>query len=223
MFSVQQKRDISDAVQQILRATAHPELPPTGEISFLLHVDGAGDWSWADIRNNGAVGDPGVNPHNELMASKTEEEGREMIKTAQEILDKTPPDPRATPEDFMKEMLEKSISALNQRVQKAEAIIVDYNRRLNSLEDFFKETMEDNLIAHHDARIRELGNDGVTLRDDNKSLHTRINSLETAIRQLGNPRIEREAKKCPDCGIEEGMEHAPDCTALETKKTVGDA
>jgi hypothetical protein len=67
MFSVQQKRDIAEAVQQILRATSHPELPE-GEINFLLHVDGAESWSWADIRNNGAVTDPDVNPHNEQMA-----------------------------------------------------------------------------------------------------------------------------------------------------------
>lgn len=64
MFSVRQKREISDAVQKILRATGHPELPD-GEIRFLLHVDGAASWSWANIRNNGAVTNPGVNPHNE--------------------------------------------------------------------------------------------------------------------------------------------------------------
>ena len=64
MFSVRQKREIADAVQKILRETAHPELPE-GEIGFLLHVDGAQSWSWADIRNNGAVLAPGVNPHNE--------------------------------------------------------------------------------------------------------------------------------------------------------------
>lgn len=64
MFSVRQKREISDAVQQILRATNHPELPE-GEISFHLHVEGAEAWSWADVRNNGAVPNPGVNPHKE--------------------------------------------------------------------------------------------------------------------------------------------------------------
>ena len=67
MFSVQQKRDISDAVQKILRDTGHLELPG-GEVSFHLHVDGAEPWSWADIKNNGAVTNPGVNPHNEMMA-----------------------------------------------------------------------------------------------------------------------------------------------------------
>jgi hypothetical protein len=65
MFSVQQKREISDKVQAILRETNHPELPE-GEIKFLLHVDGAESWSWADIRNNGSVTNPGVNPWNEM-------------------------------------------------------------------------------------------------------------------------------------------------------------
>jgi hypothetical protein len=36
-----------------------------GEISFHLHVDGAENWSWADIKNNGAVQQPSVNPWNE--------------------------------------------------------------------------------------------------------------------------------------------------------------
>lgn len=71
MFSVQQKRQISEAVQRILRKTNHPELPE-GEISFLLHVDGAESWSWADIRNNGAVSNPTVNPWNEAQASRQE-------------------------------------------------------------------------------------------------------------------------------------------------------
>lgn len=65
MFSAQQKREIAEKVQAVLRETQHPELP-AGEIQFLLHVDGAASWSWADIRNNGAVTDPGVNPWNEL-------------------------------------------------------------------------------------------------------------------------------------------------------------
>ena len=64
MFSVREKRDIADKIQRILRETRHPELPE-GEIRFTLHVDGAEDWSWADIQNNGAVATPAVNPHNE--------------------------------------------------------------------------------------------------------------------------------------------------------------
>jgi hypothetical protein len=67
MFSVQQKRVISDMVQNVLRATNHPELP-YGEIEFHLHVKGAEAWSWADIRNNGAVPVPDVNPWNERQA-----------------------------------------------------------------------------------------------------------------------------------------------------------
>ncbi len=70
MFSVAQKRKISDAVQAILRETGHAELPK-GEIQFLLHVDGAEAWSWADIRNNGAVPVPGVNPWNERNEAKS--------------------------------------------------------------------------------------------------------------------------------------------------------
>ena len=65
MFSVKQKREIADAVQKILRATDHPELPP-GEIQFALHVEGAESWSWADIHNNGSVLNPGINPWNEV-------------------------------------------------------------------------------------------------------------------------------------------------------------
>ena len=65
MFSLRQKREIAEKVQQILRETEHPELP-VGEIQFALHVAGAESWSWADIRNNGAVTNPTVNMHNEL-------------------------------------------------------------------------------------------------------------------------------------------------------------
>ena len=64
MFSVRQKREIAERVQEALRATNHPELPD-GEIQFSLHVKGAEAWSWADIRNNGAVETPDVNPWNE--------------------------------------------------------------------------------------------------------------------------------------------------------------
>jgi hypothetical protein len=67
MFSLNQKREIADKVQRILRETAHPELP-AGEINFLLHVQGAESWSWADILNNGAVKKPAVNPWNEAQA-----------------------------------------------------------------------------------------------------------------------------------------------------------
>lgn len=64
MFSIRQKREISTAVQKILRETNHPELP-SGEIKFNLHVEGAESWSWADICNNGAVKNPETNLWNE--------------------------------------------------------------------------------------------------------------------------------------------------------------
>jgi len=71
MFSIRQKREIADAVQRILRGTNHPELP-SGEINFLLRVEGAEDWSWAEIKNNGSVKDPTVNPWNEANSRKEE-------------------------------------------------------------------------------------------------------------------------------------------------------
>ena len=67
MFSVKQKREIAEAVQEILRKTNHPELP-AGEIRFKLRVEGAQDWSWAEILNNGAVTAPSVNLWNEMQA-----------------------------------------------------------------------------------------------------------------------------------------------------------
>jgi hypothetical protein len=67
MFSVAQKRQIAEVVQQVLRLTNHPELPDR-EIEFFLRVEGAEAWSWAEIRNNGAVPTPDVNPWNEAQA-----------------------------------------------------------------------------------------------------------------------------------------------------------
>jgi len=65
MFSVRQKREISEAIQKILRETNHPELPE-GEIEFTLVVNGADPtWSYAHIRNNGAIDKPNVNHWNE--------------------------------------------------------------------------------------------------------------------------------------------------------------
>ena len=55
MFSPQLKLIIAEKIQKILRETKHHELPPTNEIQFILHVDGAEGWSWANIRNNNAL------------------------------------------------------------------------------------------------------------------------------------------------------------------------
>jgi hypothetical protein len=66
MFSIRQKREIADAIHKILRATDHPELPPhPTEIRFELKVWGVEVWSWAVIKNNGAVLEPEANPFNE--------------------------------------------------------------------------------------------------------------------------------------------------------------
>lgn len=67
MFSVRQKREISDQIQKILRATNHPELPMMGEIGFTLQVTGAESWNFACIKNNSAIPVPSINPHNERM------------------------------------------------------------------------------------------------------------------------------------------------------------
>jgi len=64
MFSVRQKREISESVQKVLRETNHSELPE-GEIQFCLSVICAESGGWADIHNNGAITDPGINSPNE--------------------------------------------------------------------------------------------------------------------------------------------------------------
>jgi len=70
MFSVAQKREIADVLQKHLRSLGHPELPDD-EVSFDLHIEGKESWSWADIRNNGEVPNPNVNPFNEMQSNRT--------------------------------------------------------------------------------------------------------------------------------------------------------
>lgn len=70
MFSVRQKREISEAVQKTLQDTNHPELPKDREVEFILQVQGAENWSWAIIKNNAAILSPNVNPHNERQDSR---------------------------------------------------------------------------------------------------------------------------------------------------------
>lgn len=53
MLSPKQKQYISMKVQEILQEIEDDELP-NGEVQFILHVDGAEDWSWANIRNMSA-------------------------------------------------------------------------------------------------------------------------------------------------------------------------
>ncbi len=217
MFSVDQKRDISDAVQKILRATKHPELPPTGEISFTLQVAGAEDWSFAAIKNNGAVGDPGINPHNELMASIPEDEGRGLIEKAKELTGQSVPyaetltpimdlqqrvtaefdqlksrvslvegkadgliekvhDPRVvTPDDHLREIVEKKWLDLETRLRKLEErdkinreLYSELRFGLDSVQEFLIPIREDNVIQHHSDQLE---------------------NLATAIRQLGSPKV----------------------------------
>jgi len=69
MFSIRQKQEIAEAVQNILRSTNHPELPK-GEIQFRLIVNGETSMSWAEIHNNGAITNPEINPWNEEQDKK---------------------------------------------------------------------------------------------------------------------------------------------------------
>ncbi len=65
MFSLREKRELSTAIQELIKETEHPELPKDREIAFSIRIEGAEVWSWAIIRNNAAVTYPGINPHNE--------------------------------------------------------------------------------------------------------------------------------------------------------------
>jgi hypothetical protein len=53
MLSPEMKRHLATKIQRLLQNIVDDELPE-GEIQFILHVDGEEDWSWANIRNNGA-------------------------------------------------------------------------------------------------------------------------------------------------------------------------
>lgn len=52
MFSPELKHEIAEKIAEILKETNHPELSKR-HINFLLHVDGAENWSWANIVDNG--------------------------------------------------------------------------------------------------------------------------------------------------------------------------
>jgi len=202
MFSVSQKRDISDAVQKILRATSHPELPTTGEVSFKLHVDGAEEWSFADIQNNGAVGNPGLNPHNELMDSLPEEEARSLISKAQDLPlpDPPMPDPRNTPEEFFsgrwlaayKEMVKAEIQQLvdrmNALVKAVEGFAQDTRNsetRIQRLED--RDRIQDQLSAEVSNAMNKMQTFLTPIMEDNLIQHhsDQLENLMISIRQLG--------------------------------------
>jgi hypothetical protein len=54
MLTPKVKSQIAEEVQNILQLVDDVELPE-GEINFILHVDGAASWSWANIQNNGNI------------------------------------------------------------------------------------------------------------------------------------------------------------------------
>ena len=68
MFSMKQKQHIASELEKILLELKHPEMP-TSKPMFFLRVEGAQDWSWAEIEPNWTFEHrtPGINPHNELM------------------------------------------------------------------------------------------------------------------------------------------------------------
>lgn len=51
MFSPKMKQHLSLEIQELLQSVQDTELPTSGEIHFILHVDGEEYWSWANIRN----------------------------------------------------------------------------------------------------------------------------------------------------------------------------
>ncbi len=218
MFSVNQKRDISDAVQKILRATNHPELPTTGEISFTLQVAGAEDWSFAAIQNNGAVGNPGINPHNELMASIPEEEGRGLIQKARDLTEQPAPymsedTPSLSPIMDLQQRVTAEFDHLKDRIAllegKADGLIsrLDHREKTNTPDDHLREIVENKwldletrlkkLEVHeldvqaHEVRLTQVENFLTPIIEDNLIQHHshQIENLATAIRQLGSPKV----------------------------------
>lgn len=70
MFSLEQKKQISKAVEETLLSFNHPEMP-TENPDFTLNVKGKENWSWAEIKPNWTFNEtnrPGINPHNEAQA-----------------------------------------------------------------------------------------------------------------------------------------------------------
>jgi hypothetical protein len=51
MFSLEEKKKISDAVEKVLLEINHPEMPEE-KPKFMLHVGGLEDWSFANISPN---------------------------------------------------------------------------------------------------------------------------------------------------------------------------
>lgn len=67
MFSMSQKKQIAEKVEELLLSFKHPEMPKE-KPRFHLRVEGAESWSWAEIKPNWTFSEetpPGINPFNE--------------------------------------------------------------------------------------------------------------------------------------------------------------
>lgn len=51
MFSIEEKTYIARKIEELLLSLNHSEMRKD-KVEFKLHVDGAEDWSWADIEPN---------------------------------------------------------------------------------------------------------------------------------------------------------------------------
>jgi len=66
MFSMEQKKEIAQKVEELLLSFNHTEMP-TEKPQFTLNIAGKESWSWAVIEPNWTFEDrkPSVNPFNE--------------------------------------------------------------------------------------------------------------------------------------------------------------
>ena len=69
MFSMAEKRKISEEVEKLLLSFEHPEMPKE-KVKFMLHVQGRANLSWANIEPNWVFDDgikvKGINTWNEI-------------------------------------------------------------------------------------------------------------------------------------------------------------
>jgi len=77
MFSVKEKQEIAQLIEDHLIKLNHPEMPKERP-SFNLHVRGAESWSWAEITPNwkySKENPPDINPWNEKAREALASEG----------------------------------------------------------------------------------------------------------------------------------------------------
>ena len=76
MFSVEEKQLISKKIEEIIKATNHPELD-IDNIRFSINIKGKESWSWADIVDPKTAeekfGTKLINPWNEQTHEELEE------------------------------------------------------------------------------------------------------------------------------------------------------